>query len=145
MKYNYPYNPNPMIGEVYYMEFSDSQSGCRPGVVLQNNVGNIHSPNLIVLPLTSVIKKTNLPTHVLLPASATGLIRDSMVLCESPETMPKKYVGGYLTKIPDEYMREIARASLLATSAISFLAIDDLQKVWQEAVRLNNCTLPNNA
>ena len=65
------------IGDVYMMSFDGSgseQGGFRPGIVFQNNVGNTHSPNLIALPLTTAIKKLNLPTHVFLPANDTCLL-----------------------------------------------------------------------
>lgn len=132
----------PVIGDVYLMKFEGSwneQSGWRPGVVFQNNVGNSHSPNVIALPLTSAIKKTSQPTHVVVLAKDTGLQRDSMVLCENPEKMSKARIGKYLTRLSDEYMRKIAVANLLATAAISFLSESDLLEVWQEAVRLNCC------
>ena len=77
----------PRIGEIYYMLFEgrdSEQSGWRPALVFQNNVGNVHSPNLIVLPLTSSLKKQDMPTHVMLRASETGLPKDSMVICENP-------------------------------------------------------------
>lgn len=51
----------PRIGEVYNMYFNGTgseQSGWRPGVVFQNNIGNSKSPNIIALPLTSSLKKT---------------------------------------------------------------------------------------
>ena len=130
----------PMIGDVYLMKFEGSgneQSGWRPGVVFQNNTGNIHSPNVIALPLTSSIKKTGQPTHVVILAADTGLLRDSMVLCENPEKMSKARIGKFLTRLPDEYMKKIAAANLLATAAISFLSESDLIEVWQTAVKLN--------
>lgn len=99
----------PVIGDVYLMKFEGSgneQSGWRPGVVFQNNVGNAHSPNVIALPLTSSIKKTNQPTHVVVLAADTGLRRDSMVLCENPEKMSKARIGKFLTRLPDEYNEE---------------------------------------
>lgn len=83
----------PQIGEVYLMKFGGSgseQSGWRPGVVFQNNMGNAYSPNIIALPLTSSLKKTNQPTHVIIKAADSGLRRDSMVLCENPERMSKE-------------------------------------------------------
>ena len=130
----------PLIGDVYLMNFGGSgneQSGWRPGVVFQNNVGNDHSPNVIALPLTSSIKKTSQPTHVVVLAADTGLRRDSMVLCENPEKMSKARIGRFLTRLSDEYMKKIAAANLLATAAISYLNEDDLLEIWQEAVRLN--------
>lgn len=130
----------PKIGDIYLMHFSGSgneQKGWRPGLVFQNNLGNQHSPNIIALPLTSSIKKSNLPTHVFIPSDGTGLIKDSMVLCENPERMSKEKLGNYLTTLPPEYMSKVAVANLLASSAISFIDPDVLLSVWQKALMLN--------
>lgn len=130
----------PYIGEIYNMYFGGTgseQSGWRPGVVFQNNIGNANSPNIIALPLTSSIKKLYMPTHVLVKSAETGLRRDSIVICENPEKMSKEKVGKYITTLPQKYMREIAIASLIATSAISFLDKDSLVLVWEKAVRMN--------
>ena len=131
----------PRIGEVYLMRFcgdGSEQNGWRPGVVYQNNKGNIHSPNIIALPLTTAMKPTWQPTHVFLPARGTGLKKDSLCLCEGPERMGKQKVGKYLTTLPASYMRKIAKANLLATSAISFLTPDDLPYIMERASKLNN-------
>lgn len=134
------YRP-PQIGEIYLMRFDGDgceQSGLRPGLVFQNNLGNIYSPNIIALPITSSLKKAGQPTHVVLHASDTGLKRDSMVLCENPERLSKAKIGRYITKLSDNYMRQIAEASLLATSAISFLDVDLLHGIWKRAMDLNS-------
>ena len=112
----------PQIGEVYLMNFGGSgceQNGWRPGVVFQNNVGNAHSPNIIV------------------KSADSGLRLDSMVLCENPECMSKERIGQYITTLSNRYMRQIAAANLLATSAISFLDTEVLLAVWHKAIRLN--------
>ena len=130
----------PQIGDIYLMHFGGSgneQRGWRPGLVFQNNLGNLHSPNIIALPLTSSIKKSNQPTHVVIPAEGTGLAKDSMVLCENPERMSKDSLGNYLTTIPAQYMSKVAIANLLASSAISFIDPDVLLSVWQKALALN--------
>lgn len=130
----------PRIGDVFLMSFDghgNEQKGWRPGLVFQNNTGNLHSPNIIALPLTSSLKKSNQPTHVVIPAKGTGLARDSMVLCENPERMSKEKIGNYITTISKEYMEQIVVAYLLATSAISFIEPDLLLSVWQKAISLN--------
>lgn len=131
----------PQIGDVYLMRFDgygNEQKGWRPGLVFQNNLGNQYSPNIIALPLTSAIKKTNQPTHVFIPSEGTGLERDSMVLCENPKCMSKDRLGNYLTTIPKEYMSQIAEANLLATSAISFIPPELLMSIWQKATTFNS-------
>lgn len=130
----------PQIGDVFYMRFGGSgseQGGWRPGLVFQNNLGNTYSPNIIALPLTSHLKKTNQPTHVVLPADKTGLARDSMVLCENPERMSKERIGNYITTLSTEYMAEIASANILASSAIAFIDPEALLSLWQQAISLN--------
>ena len=133
----------PKIGDIYLMKFegNDSeQNGWRPGLVFQNNTGNTHSPNIIAIPLTCALKKTNQPTHVFLSAEETGLRKDSMALCENPERMSKIKLGRYLTTLSDDYMKKIAEASLLATSAIAFLDLTVLMTVWKKASELNEAT-----
>lgn len=133
---------NPKIGEVYNMYFNgtgNEQSGWRPGIVFQNNVGNKNSPNIIALPLTSSLKKLHMPTHVLLKSSDTGLKVDSMAICENPERMSKEKVGRYITTLSKEYMEQIAVANILATSVISFLDEETLLKTWKRTQRLNCC------
>ena len=132
-------NKNPQIGEIYLVKFNgdgSEQKGWRPGLIFQNNIGNQHSPNVIVLPLTGVNKKYNQPTHVWVPKEI-GLRKDSMILCENPERMSKDKLGNYLTTLPEEYMSKVAVANLLASSAISFIDPDVLMSVWQKAIALN--------
>lgn len=129
------------IGEVYAMQFDGTgsvQTGLRPGLVFQNNIGNKYSPNLIALPLTSALKKANLPTHVFVSAEGSGLYKDSMILCENPVCISKEQVGRYITTLTDETMQRVAVASILATSAIALLPRDSLDEVWLRAVALNN-------
>ena len=129
------------IGDVYMMYFTGSgseQKGLRPGVVFSNNVGNKYSPNIIALPMTSSIKKRNQPTHVVIKRDGSGLAKDSMVLCENPERMSKDKIGNYVTTLSIDTVREIAIASVLATSAISFIDPDSLMAIWKEAKSLNS-------
>lgn len=128
------------IGEVYAIKFDgegSEQTGLRPGVIFQNNVGNAHSPNVIVLPLTSSIKKLDLPTHVLIKSCDSGLNKDSMVICENPVVMSKNKIGRYITTLSEEYMRRITVANLLATSSISYLDLNTLISAWRKAIALN--------
>lgn len=132
-------NTVPKIGEVYLVHFNgtgNEQKGYRPGVIFQNNVGNKYSPNVIVLPLTTSIKKVSQPTYVFVPHEI-GLERDSIVLCENPERMSKEKIGKFVCSLPQKYISEIAIGSLLSSSALSFIEPDLLLSVWQKAFRLN--------
>lgn len=135
----------PKIGEVYMMKFEGTgseQDGWRPALIFQNNMGNIYSPNVILLPLTSKIKKSNQPTHVIVPAKGTGLTKDSMVLCENPVSISKDKLGKYLTTLPDEYMSRVAEAHILATSAIAFIDPPAIISLCERASKLNSLQCP---
>lgn len=81
--------------DLFYADLSKNTTGCeqggiRPVVVIQNNTGNLYSPGLIVLPVTSEIKKIHLPTHCIIHKSNTnGLNVDSMVMAEQIRTIDK--------------------------------------------------------
>ena len=87
-------------GDIFFTRFDNAtgseQSGNRPAVVLQNDVGNFYSPTLIVATLTSKAeKKVNQPTHCLLENA--GLNMPSVVQAEQIFTIDKsralKYLG----------------------------------------------------
>ena len=60
-------------GDIFYANLGETvgseQSGIRPVLVIQNNVGNKYSPTLIITPLTSKAKKLAQPTHVIIGKS----------------------------------------------------------------------------
>lgn len=137
-------NKQPRIGDVFLMKFDGSgseQQGWRPGVVFQNNQGNIHSPNIIALPITSSLKKINQPTHVILRAEQTGLKYDSMVLCENPERMSKTKLGKYITTLSYEIMTQIAAAEILATASAAFIDYETFIELKKKAISLNATTV----
>lgn len=81
--------------DVIFGEFPESdgsiQSGYRPGIVIQNNIGNKYSPTLIAIPLTSKMKNLNQATHMLIKSNnCNGLKVDSMLLAEQIATIDKK-------------------------------------------------------
>ncbi len=81
-------------GEIYYADLSpvvgSEQGGVRPVLIVQNDVGNRHSPTVIAAAITSQREKTKLPTHIELSAAGCGLSKDSIVLLEQVRTIDKK-------------------------------------------------------
>ena len=92
-------------GEVYLAflpeeENSSIQSGLRPIVILSNDLNNIHSSNVQYVPLTSQLKRLDLPTHVTL---STNFLEDpSMALCEQMQMKSIKSVENYINKAQEE-------------------------------------------
>ena len=73
-------------GEIYYADLSpvvgSEQGGVRPVLIVQNDVGNKHSPTVIAAAITSQREKAKLPTHIELRAASCGLSRDKRRLKE---------------------------------------------------------------
>ena len=130
---------HPHIGDVYMMDFygkGSAQSGFRPGIIIQNDIGNQNSPNVIAIPLTSSLKKMHMPTHVFLPAEQTGLRVDSVAICESPMSIPKENIGVFVTTISKFYMKEIAVAFLLEHPMLGFLSKNEIYDVQKRSETL---------
>ena len=55
-------------GDIYYADLrpvvGSEQGGIRPVLIIQNNVGNRHSPTVICAAITSRMNKAKLPTHI---------------------------------------------------------------------------------
>lgn len=131
---------NYKIGDVLLMNFDgigSEQRGVRPGVVFQNNQGNKSSPNIIALPLSSQLKKKEMPTHVMLKAQDYNLVTDSIVLCENPQRMSKDRILKKISRLDEKAMKDIAVGSILSSSAIAFLSKEELLQAWGEARKLN--------
>ena len=73
-------------GDVYYADLrpvvGSEQGGVRPVLIIQNNIGNRHSPTVICAAITSQMHKAKLPTHVELNCDKYDLAKDSVVLLE---------------------------------------------------------------
>jgi mRNA interferase MazF len=113
------------LGQVYYVTFRGEnhiQRGRRPAVVVQNNIGNQHSTNIQVIPLTTSTTKASMPTHVILPANECGLRSDSIAQCEMQTQIDKSQLEEYVTKLPTKYMGKIGSRSLINTPALAFLS-----------------------
>ena len=79
------------------------QSGIRPCIIIQNDIGNQYSPTVIVMPLTAELKKQYLPTHCLIKRSLhNGLNQDSMVLGEQVRVVDKSRISERIGHVYDE-------------------------------------------
>lgn len=80
-------------GDIYYADLSpvvgSEQGGLRPVLIVQNDIGNRHSPTVIAAAITSKQDKARLPTHISVGADC-GLSRDSVVLLEQIRTLDKR-------------------------------------------------------
>ena len=100
-------------GEIYFADLGVSegseQSGKRPVIILQNDIGNKHAPTTIVAPITSRTTKAKLPTQVWLSVT-DGFRVDSMVMCEQIRTISKSRLIKKLGQAQEDEMRLVDEA-----------------------------------
>ena len=97
--------PFPFISDL-------SRTKDRPALVVQNDVGNRFSPNLIVAAISSRLPKRAYPTVYMIRAGSiearnAGLIRDSAVDASVVLTIPKTRVRQRLGRLSDQAMQEV--------------------------------------
>jgi len=101
-------------GEIYYADLSpvigSEQGGMRPVLIVQNDVGNKHSPTVIAAAITSQKEKSRLPTHISLNAQDCGLAKDSIVLLEQVRTLDKKRLKERMGELDNDSMSRVDNA-----------------------------------
>lgn len=106
--------PTVYRGDIFYAELTpvigSEQGGIRPVLIIQNNIGNRHSPTVIVASITSRIKRSHMPTHVNIDGNHYGLHSDSVVMLEQLRTLDKRRLLDYAGSVDNNTMREIDRA-----------------------------------
>ena len=91
------------------------QGGVRPAVVISNNRGNKFSPVLIVVPLTSKVKKFMPTHHTIEPSMINGLTKTSIALAEQIITIGKdtvRNIVGTLEEIDINFINRKVMTSL---------------------------------
>ena len=98
-------------GDIYYADLSpvvgSEQGGLRPVLIVQNDVGNRHSPTVMAAAITSRLDKTRMPTHIDISGDRTGLARDSVVLLEQMRTIDKRRLKEKMGHLDDSSMSQI--------------------------------------
>ena len=90
-------------GDIYYADLSpvvgSEQGGIRPVLVIQNNVGNRHSPTVICAAITSKMNKAKLPTHIEISTRDYKIVKNSVILLEQIRTIDKQRLKEYVCHI----------------------------------------------
>jgi mRNA interferase MazF len=85
------------------------QGKARPAVVIQNDIGNRHSPIVIVAAITTG-DYARYDVNVAVKAPAGGLQRDSLVLLNQIRSVDKSRLGRYWGHLDDEIMTQVDQA-----------------------------------
>lgn len=101
-------------GDIYYADLrpvvGSEQGGVRPVLVIQNDIGNRHSPTVICAAITSKMNKAKLPTHVELDSSRCRIEKDSVILLEQLRTIDKQRLREKICHIDGELQQRVNEA-----------------------------------
>lgn len=115
-------NHTYLRGDMYYADLGkgigSEQEGYRPIVIIQNNVGNKHSPTVIIASITSKRDaKAKLPTHYLIEAE-DGLELPSIVLLEQLRTIDKRRLSSFIGHLSEKHIQGINHALAVSVGLI---------------------------
>ena len=98
-------------GDIFYADLSpvvgSEQGGVRPVLIIQNDIGNQHSPTTIVAAITGQLSKAKLPTHVDLGGRENGLSKNSVVLVEQVRTIDKQRLKERICSVDKAIMEQV--------------------------------------
>lgn len=98
-------------GQIYLATLEgigSEQRGKRPVVIVQNDVGNLHSATTLIVPITSSAKKSHLPVHVVL--NNKNLHKNSMALLEQIQVLDKSRLRKHIGRLSKKDIAKINKA-----------------------------------
>lgn len=105
-------------GDVFYADLSpvvgSEQRGIRPVLIIQNDIGNRHSPTTIIAAISAKPSKGSLPTHVPVPGATEGLAQDSVILTEQVRTIDKSRITNKVCHLSDDVMAQVDQALMIS-------------------------------
>lgn len=105
-------------GDVFYADLrpviGSEQGGIRPVLIIQNDIGNKHSPTVICAAITSKMNKAKLPTHIELSCREYDMDKDSVILLEQLRTIDKKRLKDRICHLDGEIMKKVNKALLIS-------------------------------
>ena len=105
-------------GVIYYADLrpviGSEQGGIRPVLIIQNDIGNRHSPTIICAAITSRMNKANLPTHIELQAGRYDMMKDSVILLEQLRTIDKQRLKDKVCHLDEDIMKKVNRGLMIS-------------------------------
>lgn len=100
-------------GDIVFVEFEPMSgsvtNGRHPALVISNDIGNAHSPKVIVAIITSKLKSRWLPTHLIVEYNE-GLKRKSMLMLEQLRTIDKSRIVRKNGSVSANFMKRVDTA-----------------------------------
>ena len=112
-------------GDIFYADLASGvgseQSGYRPVLIIQNDIGNKYSGTTIIAVITSrVFNKSKLPTHCYIKAQQQ-LERDSIILLEQIRTVDKRRLGNNIGTLDYSTMQQVDKSLAISIELNKFI------------------------
>jgi mRNA interferase MazF len=88
------------------------QGGRRPVLVPQNDAVSSFTRTVIAIPLTTNLRRSQLPSAVFVPSAGTGLQSDSVALCHQARVLDKSRLHQRIGMLPDDLLHQVEYAVL---------------------------------
>ncbi len=113
-------------GDIFYADLrpviGSEQGGIRPVLVIQNDIGNKHSPTVIVAAITSRMNKAKLPTHIEIDAQKYHIVKDSVILLEQLRTIDKSRLKDKVCHLDAGILHQVDRALMISLELGTYLS-----------------------
>lgn len=113
-------------GDIFYADLrpviGSEQGGIRPVLVIQNDIGNRHSPTVIVAAITSRMNKAKLPTHIEIDAEKYHIVKDSVILLEQLRTIDKSRLRDKVCHLDEGILKSIDHALMISLDLGTYLS-----------------------
>ena len=101
-------------GDIFYADLrpvvGSEQGGIRPVLIIQNDIGNKHSPTGICAAITSKMNKAKLPTHIEIDSSEYAIVKDSVILLEQLRTIDKRRLKDKVCHLDKRILEKVDHA-----------------------------------
>ena len=113
-------------GDIFYADLrpviGSEQGSIRPVLIIQNDIGNKHSPTVIVAAITSKMNKAKLPTHIEIDAARYHIVKDSVILLEQLRTIDKSRLRDKVCHLDDGILKKIDSALMISLELGTYLS-----------------------
>ena len=101
-------------GDIFFADLrpvvGSEQGGVRPVLIIQNDMGNRHSPTVICAAITSRMNKAKLPTHISLDMKKYDISKDSVILLEQIRTIDNSRLREKVCHLDQDILQKIDQA-----------------------------------
>jgi mRNA interferase MazF len=108
-------------GDIFLANLNPSrgseQAGIRPVILVQRNSLGQFTRTAIAVPLTSNIRRAQVPGTIMIPAGTGGLVQDSVALCYQAVVLDQDRFIRKVGELPQQYL-DMLREALIYTLAL---------------------------